>query len=629
MGILLMTGGGLLFLLPLIAWRHVFADQLEEPDFKADDQGAPPVFPWGSRQIVGLGLGIVGGIGAFLLNGHNAFTVLGAASWALGIVALLVGFWHPLPNLRVTSRRPSLRAAWLWPALALLFTLVLAAFLRFYKLDSIPGSLGGDHAGVVQDIKDIGDGKESVYFERNQGREPIFFYFSAALVPLFGYSFTLIKVTSVLISLLTIPAVYFMTRELFFKREVALLAAVLLAVAYWHLVFSRLGWPVILAPLFVTVTLLFLFRALKFNHTSDFLLCGLFLGMGLYTYGAFRVVPAAVGASLAISLLRRLAQRERLVGVFFLNALLLVLTSLVAFAPLARYWNDESDLYWDRFSNVTEQGDRSGIEGLAANAHETLLMFNFQGDDGGTGASWNVTGGPQLDFVTGALFLLGAASALVTWAAWRRGLGGHAALAFLVMLVPSVTSVRSAEVPNALRAIGAIPLVTAFAALPLYLAGSLISRTLGKAGAVVAVVLVGASLGLIGYLNYDHFFSDYSVYREQNTPNEREIASAIKEFTGSGGRLESAYILPRPDWLDYGALAIDAGDVEWQNWLSSVDEAAQHVASGDPKLYVLNQADQDSARRLKEIYPQGVLELVRSSIRPEYDFLVFRVPARG
>ncbi|GAB4525318.1 MAG: hypothetical protein OHK0046_41030 [Anaerolineae bacterium] len=106
---------------------------------------------------------------------------------------------------------------------------------------------------------------------------------------LFGNSLFALRIISVIIGTLTVPALYGLAREIVDHRT-ALLATLLLAVFPPHIHFSRLGINNIADPLFGTLLLLFLVRALKYQHMRDYALAGVMLGLTQYFYEGGRIL---------------------------------------------------------------------------------------------------------------------------------------------------------------------------------------------------------------------------------------------------------------------------------------------------------------------------------------------------
>ncbi|MGH7333278.1 MAG: glycosyltransferase family 39 protein, partial [Candidatus Rokuibacteriota bacterium] len=255
-------------------------------------------------------------------------------------------------------------------------------------------------------------------------------YLTAALIrwtPLtLGY--LALKVASALIGLLAVPLTFLLGRQLF-GTWVGLLAAAFLAVSHWHLTLSRVGLRYSFSAAFVVPTLYFLFRALRGNRRNDWLACGLVLGVGLYGYTPIRIVPLLLILLIVLHALldagRRVARHERSLerapGLevaqanslslrYWGNALVGGLAGLLVCLPMLRYMLDEPRMFWFRALTRVSSNERPlppdlGVA-LLDNLKNALLMFNYRGD-----IVWvnTVPFDPALDWMTGALFVLGAA----------------------------------------------------------------------------------------------------------------------------------------------------------------------------------------------------------------------------
>lgn len=136
-------------------------------------------------------------------------------------------------------------------------------------------------------------------------------YIQSYAVALFGANFTGLRAVSVLVGTLTIPALYFLGRQLF-GRQTALLAALWLATFPPHIHYSRLGVPNTADPLFGVLALGFLARGWQTRSRRDFALAGLMLGFGQYFYEAGRFAFPLLCLVLAGALaLRRAGVKDR------------------------------------------------------------------------------------------------------------------------------------------------------------------------------------------------------------------------------------------------------------------------------------------------------------------------------
>ncbi|HLO16222.1 MAG TPA: glycosyltransferase family 39 protein, partial [Anaerolineales bacterium] len=244
--------------------------------------------------LVSLALGLVG----FFILTDNLFTKLNVTVWVLAVIFLIWAFWLNRNGLRVTARHlKSLfqREAWTvnisrWTVL-LLAAMMLIFFFRFYRTASVPPEPFSDHAEKILDVYDISQGQTHIFFPRNTGREGFQMYWTLLIAKVFGtgLSFLSLKLGTAILGFLTLPFVYLLGKEVGGPR-VGFFAFFLTGIGYWPNVISRVGLRFPLYPLFAAPTLLYLIRGLRTHNRNDFLLSGLFLGIGLHGYSPIRIV---------------------------------------------------------------------------------------------------------------------------------------------------------------------------------------------------------------------------------------------------------------------------------------------------------------------------------------------------
>ncbi len=289
--------------------------------------------------------------------------------------------------------------------LALILIMLVASFFRLYGLDEIPPGLAGDTAYKGVAAQRVLEGEHPIFFEESWGGvEPMYMYLLAVLFRVTSATPLAIKALSAIIGIVTIPVYYLLVRELLGSRTVALLASSWLAISYWHMTYSRLGWEIILAPLFVVVTLYFFSRALRSGRWRDFLWTGLALGASLYTYQAMRFLPVLV----ALYVGYRMLTDPGFWKAYGLKVTLSLLIALVVFAPLGAYFATHSDAFLRRAREVSidnpEKNPEGSLRSFASSAVRILGMYNIRGDP-----LWrhNLSGRPAFEVLTSILFLIG------------------------------------------------------------------------------------------------------------------------------------------------------------------------------------------------------------------------------
>lgn len=151
---------------------------------------------------------------------------------------------------------------------ALLFIILLAAFLRLYKLGEIPNGLYQDETAIgynaysmLKTGRDEHGIKFPLYFKSfGDYKLPVYIYLTTASVKLFGLSEFAVRLPSAFFGTLTVPLMYFLVYSLFKKTNIALLSSLLLAINPWHLHYSRATFEVTLALFFFLLGALILPR---------------------------------------------------------------------------------------------------------------------------------------------------------------------------------------------------------------------------------------------------------------------------------------------------------------------------------------------------------------------------------
>ena len=203
----------------------------------------------------------------------------------------------------------------------LLFVLIIcvAAFLRLYKLDSIPPGLSQDETSIGYNayaILKTGKDEHGVPYPQNfkafgEYKLPGYIYISTIPISILGATPLAVRLPAALAGILTVVLMFFLIKELFYQKEntLPLVATTLLAINPWHLHLSRGAFEVTVALFFLTAGILLWFIAKR--KTSASLICFSILLFALsgYTYNIVRILAPACILFLAItslSMLKRL-----------------------------------------------------------------------------------------------------------------------------------------------------------------------------------------------------------------------------------------------------------------------------------------------------------------------------------
>jgi 4-amino-4-deoxy-L-arabinose transferase-like glycosyltransferase len=526
-------------------------------------------------------------------------------------------------------RAPGLRFgldAW---GLAVLAVFALSAWFRFVYLATVPPEMVSDHAEKLLDVVDILNGKYSIFFPRNTGREAIQFYLAAATANLLGtgVSYLTLKIGTALAGLLTLPYIYLFGKEVG-GRKVGLAAMALAGVAYWPNVISRVGLRFPLYPLFAAPALYYLARGIRTKSRNDFLLCGLAVGIGLHGYTPARAVPIVVAFGVALAMLHAQWRGQRwALGTW------LVATGAVAFVvalPLIRVAVDNPDLVMLRTLTRVGTTERPlpgpAVSIFASNLWNAIRMIGW--DDGDVWVN-SVPHRPALDWISAGLFYLGVAIVLARYVRRRQWLDLFVVLSIPVLMLPSILSLAfPAENPAPNRAAGAIIPVFVVAAIPLAALPDWAGRWWrGQRAALWGTIL---ALGLFAWsarINYNLVFVDYENLYRRSAWNTSEMGQVILGFSESVGTFDTAHVVAFPYWVDTRMPGIVAGrpTADYAIWPNQLDPLAQETRS---QLFIVNPKDTEGIQKLQALFPEGTFAL-HPSPQEGHAFLIYTVPARA
>lgn len=385
---------------------------------------------------------------------------------------------------------------------ALLLIVAVAAFMRLYRADDLPfGTWYDEAAAGLLAQRMMNDPNWRPVFPGSINVTAHYIYLIYSAFQLFGVDTFSVRLVSVLMGVAAIPAAYLLGRELF-GRSVGLGFALLLAVARWHVNFSRIGMYNIATPLFELFAAAFLLRGLRRNRFLDFGLAGLALGLGLCFYPAFQLFVGALGLFVLYLVLTQRGFLQR----YWFKLLLMTLLAAMIVGPLAYFAYEQPDVYFARTKDTSlwaKTAPEQRVSALLENTRKHLLMFHQKGDPNGR---HNIPGSPMLDSTTAALMALGLLICL-RWI-WKP----RALLLLLWLLIPLFGGILSLdfEAPQSLRSIGSQPAAYLLAIFPLYLFRQEWRRSVeGYFPRTFAWPLLMVLLP-IAYSNYDAYFQQWA-----------------------------------------------------------------------------------------------------------------------
>jgi 4-amino-4-deoxy-L-arabinose transferase-like glycosyltransferase len=155
----------------------------------------------------------------------------------------------------------------------------IAFFLRFYNLGF--NSLWLDEASTLTMSK---GSFETIWITTLSGDfHPPLFHWIEHIMLVFGQSEIVLRFVPALLGTLTIPVFYLIGKE-FRDKNVGLICAALLTVSYFGIFYSQEAYSYSMVLFVFSLVLLFYFRALRTDETTQWLLFGLFSALAVWTH---------------------------------------------------------------------------------------------------------------------------------------------------------------------------------------------------------------------------------------------------------------------------------------------------------------------------------------------------------
>jgi Dolichyl-phosphate-mannose-protein mannosyltransferase len=558
------------------------------------------------RRMGGLVLMALGGVYSLLAAMLLALGVSSAASvtwlWLMALIAALAGTF--LVDCQPLWWRWRLRGLSILEGGLLLVVVGVAVWLRFPNLATIPPNVHGDEVSIGLDARLIMTGAMPAVFATGWYDVPaLSFTLHAATMRLFGDNLFGLRMASALEGVLSIVLLYVLARRLWGPRP-ALLAAAFLAVAAWHIHFSRTGFHYMQAPVATLLALYFLVRGIQDRRSLDWLLCGFSIGLSVEVYYAARLAAIIV----AVYLGYRAVTERGFVRTHARGLLALVFGAVVFLAPMVEVFARDPGNFGARTagvlitspSNFQHEADGYHVatlrEVLAIQAERTLEAFNIGGE---TSLQYGHPA-PLLDFWTGALLAMSAIAILLRPGSARGFL--LASWVWLTLFTGSVLTIDALFSPRVLLVLPALMLGPALILDRAWRAVTSLGGRIGTYGFTMPVIAV---LGLALQANIHDYF-DVQVIERQPAGRFTLLATYASAFDDR----YRLYAVGREDWtLSSEAPRFMVPNVDAVNVRNGpLSLPLDHIPASKGVAFLVEDATADPGGRMaaiRRVYPAG------------------------
>lgn len=222
--------------------------------------------------------------------------------------------------------------------------MLVAAFLRLYKLGAVPYGLQQDEASIGYEayiLANFGIDRDGYHFPVYPitwgcgGGSPLLIYLNVLSISLFGTGIMKLRMIPAVCGILTVFLFYKTLRlgfeEKSYRNEASVLGAAFLAICPWHVILSRWSLDSNIMPFNLMLSIYLFLLASKRKSSPVYCLSAASFALCLYSYGAATIVVPVV-----LVLIAAYSVKEKALTIRQLIAA--IITFVVVFAPLLLFY---------------------------------------------------------------------------------------------------------------------------------------------------------------------------------------------------------------------------------------------------------------------------------------------------
>lgn len=521
------------------------------------------------------------------------------------------------------------------------FLFLAALIMRVYDLANHPFIINGTEASLGLEALNVLSGVQNNPFGTGWLTNPSLpFFFLAIPLRILGSSAVSLRLLSVLIGAVTVPILFVIAQRLY-GRNVALVAAILLAGSHYHIHFSRSGltnaWDALIVLLALGFIAIAWQKAPQYGR-STWLLAGSAVGFSAYLYTSSHLLPIMLlflAVILAIFDGATLAKQGRHIIAMFALALIIALPQLLYYQSSPGTYTERANtlgIFDSQSGWLTQESARTGLSQLqllATQFRQAALAFNATID---TSTSYGPYV-PFLSFVFGILAVLGLILALIKLRQIR-----YSILVVWITVTLVFAGALLLDPPNSHRMIVAMPAVSILAAVSLNelvkalhrqndRQDQVFSETGAVSGPPVFLIILLLVAGAVALYEVGFYFGAYRSehnYGDRNT----EIADGVAQYLSSlDGDWVAQFYGPPAMYVSFPTIPFLAGErFEEKVNLFDVPEGSipLHDDVASNKSFIFIPERYGEIEQLRAIYPSGQERMI-SGYYADPLFYVFEV----
>ena len=439
----------------------------------------------------------------------------------------------------------------------IIIIIILASALRLIALDKYPAGFNADEAAIgynayslLQTGKDEYGTPWPLSFKSFGDFKPgLYFYFVMPAVAVLGLNEWAVRIPSALFGIGTVILVYFLAKEIFKEKKIALLSSTLLAISPWHIHFSRGGWETNAATFFISLGVLLLIKGLK-NKWLLFWSMVSFLA-SMYTYQSPRLVVPIFLIFLLILYTEEFNSMIRIIRTK-VGGISLMILIILSIPLLLQFTSGGGSSRFQGLSFLSDSGPASRVNELRGEhdaldniyskfIHNKITAYvpSFLGHyfDHYKGDFLFINGDPLIRNKVpdvGQFYLIEVVFLIVGFLALIKRKIEHKKLILIWIIIAPLASSITYQTPHALRSLNIVIPLTLVMGYGLYVLGRWLRRFSN-----ITVLLIITFIIVILSFEFVHYLESYYIHYPKRYPLAWE--HGFKEMVVKLGKYENQY----------------------------------------------------------------------------------------
>lgn len=202
---------------------------------------------------------------------------------------------------------------------------IVGVFVRVYSIDKMPNALNVDEASSGYDAFSImkygvdrnGNSYPVVLYAWGSGQSVLYSLISIPFIAMFGLTEFSTRIAMAIIGSISLIAIYFLLKNIFDDKKIAIIGMAFFAICPWHIMKSRWGMDCNLFPDLILFAVLFLILGIKKKKSMWQILSFVMLGISSYSYAtSYLFLPIFVGITLGYLIYKKEISIKRAIRIF-------------------------------------------------------------------------------------------------------------------------------------------------------------------------------------------------------------------------------------------------------------------------------------------------------------------------